>query len=251
MKVSTSGGKPLLSGGRVVTTPGQPCACGDCGGGGGIGACCIDGECSQTTEADCAGVWQGPGSECGDALCSTGGGGGSNNGACCVDTSCHIYTPFGCSVVAGIYQGNGTSCSPNPCGGGTSRCCLPDFSCEDLSAEDCEAAGGTSLDGTCDDAACTCCTILSPFPPGCDDGLGTFRTGPENCDGCAGEVIASDSKWLTLTQYCLDCPGSALTECSTSTWNPITCELTVVGSCDSCTDSTTQSVADQYIPCVP
>ncbi len=33
MKVSTVGGKPLISGGKVVVTPGGPCACGDCGGG--------------------------------------------------------------------------------------------------------------------------------------------------------------------------------------------------------------------------
>ncbi len=33
MKVSLIGGKPLISGGKVVITPSGPCACGDCGGG--------------------------------------------------------------------------------------------------------------------------------------------------------------------------------------------------------------------------
>ncbi len=32
MKISTIGGKPLISGSKVVVTSGNPCACGDCGG---------------------------------------------------------------------------------------------------------------------------------------------------------------------------------------------------------------------------
>ncbi len=40
MKISTIGGKPLISGGKVVVTPGGPCACGDCGGGGPVTTCC-------------------------------------------------------------------------------------------------------------------------------------------------------------------------------------------------------------------
>ncbi len=59
MKVSTIGGKPLITGGKVVITPGNPCPCGDCGGGGGgggaTGNCCYaSGACEPNiSRADC------------------------------------------------------------------------------------------------------------------------------------------------------------------------------------------------------
>jgi len=36
-------------------------------------------------------------------------------GACCEDDSCTVKSPYNCALVSGTYQGNGTSCSPNPC----------------------------------------------------------------------------------------------------------------------------------------
>ncbi len=77
MKISTIGGKPLISGSKVVVTSGGPCACGDCGGGGGggcppgTGACCRgDGSCTCETEEQCiagGGTFQG-----GDCPCCCG-----------------------------------------------------------------------------------------------------------------------------------------------------------------------------------
>ncbi len=76
MKVSTLGGKPLITGGKVVIAPGNPCPCGDCGsggGGGGTGACCKDGVCTVTTPAGCdsiGGHYQGNGTNCEKAICA-------------------------------------------------------------------------------------------------------------------------------------------------------------------------------------
>ncbi len=37
-------------------------------------------------------------------------------GACCVGSVCSIQTAPGCASIGGIYGGDGTGCSPNPCG---------------------------------------------------------------------------------------------------------------------------------------
>jgi len=36
-------------------------------------------------------------------------------GACCVDEDCSIATEADCDGAGGVYQGDGTTCSPNPC----------------------------------------------------------------------------------------------------------------------------------------
>src|SRR5438034_11462795 len=36
-------------------------------------------------------------------------------GACCIGGVCSIQTATNCSILGGIYQGNGTVCVPNPC----------------------------------------------------------------------------------------------------------------------------------------
>jgi hypothetical protein len=83
------------------------------GGGGGIpatGACCLDGDCTITTEADCGGIYQGDGTTCDDVDC-----GNATSGACCVGTDCSITTPADCETSGGTYQGDDTLCDPNPC----------------------------------------------------------------------------------------------------------------------------------------
>ncbi len=96
---------------------------------------------------------------------------------------------------------------------------------------------------------CTDCSFAGLFPPGCTDGDGNCWTGPENCDGtCQGTMVACDSKWLNLTEYCIVCPDNTTTECSTVVTNPVTCEQVVTGNCDAC-DGTTQSVSNQAFHC--
>jgi hypothetical protein len=44
---------------------------------------------------------------------------GDPTGACCVDTSCSIETAANCSAAGGTYLGDGSSCSGDPCGAGS------------------------------------------------------------------------------------------------------------------------------------
>ncbi len=161
MKAITSGGKPLLSGGRLLTTPGSPCACGDCGGTPTNGACCPEGggDCYITTLSECVasnGTFQGSGTNCNAVNCTNGAccppdggdcyltslsgcasangnfhGNGTNcdgvncvlTGACCVGTECSIETESDCTDLGGTYQGDDTICDPNPCPPIPSPCC--------------------------------------------------------------------------------------------------------------------------------
>jgi hypothetical protein len=36
-------------------------------------------------------------------------------GACCIYTVCELHTPADCAARAGIYEGNGHLCEPDPC----------------------------------------------------------------------------------------------------------------------------------------
>ena len=85
-------------------------------------------------------------------------------GACCLSgNNCSVLTPAQCSAQGGIYQGNGTSCSPNPCFVPTGACCFNDGSCEELSGADCASQGGTYHG---DGSACTpglCPVVLTPY----------------------------------------------------------------------------------------
>src|ERR1044071_8536522 len=42
-------------------------------------------------------------------------------GACCIGTDCSITTEADCIASGGTYQGDNTTCVPNPCG----ECCPP------------------------------------------------------------------------------------------------------------------------------
>ncbi len=119
MKVITSGRRPQLRGNKVIVTTGDPCLCGDCGGGGGAtGACCdIDGACHITRgEAICkeiygdTAMYQGDGTVCDPNPCTQ-----PETGACCTDGECSILSESDCTDGGGTYQGDDTTCDPNPC----------------------------------------------------------------------------------------------------------------------------------------
>ncbi len=186
MKVITSGRRPQLRGNKVVVTTGNPCLCGDCGGGGGggtTGACCDEfNNCTITTEAGCAGTFQGIGTVCDPNPCSA-------TGACCINGACSILSSADCSTAFGYYFGDGTDCDPDPCV--TITCCLgpiPTFnSCDTILPSDCAARGGAfgvpgffcwpegdyhaGLQSCCVDGDNTCIT---------DNGLDHFCCTPPN-----------------------------------------------------------------------
>jgi hypothetical protein len=76
----------------------------------------------------------------------------TGNGACCVGTTCSIETPAECKSLGGDYQGDGTSCSGDPCGGGG-----PDCPGEGA----CNEANGTP--GCEDEACCNAVCTIDPF----------------------------------------------------------------------------------------
>ena len=89
-------------------------------------------------------------------------------GACCDGSSCSLTAPGACG---GVYQGDSTTCTPNPCFVATGACCANDGSCTEDSQASCEGGGGTySGDGTtC--VATECPIVLTkyidplPIPP--------------------------------------------------------------------------------------
>ncbi len=95
-----------------------------------------------------------------DELSEAQGGGGGivpESGACCIDPDCSITTAVACNLLGGIYQGDGITCDPNPCGTPVTGACCKDGMCSILSEADCVSSGGVYQgDGT--NCATNCCT---------------------------------------------------------------------------------------------
>jgi hypothetical protein len=73
-------------------------------------------------------------------------------GACCIPGAlCQILSEEECTLVGGVYMGNGIPCDPNPCVLPMGACCLSDLSCVVATAIECEQQNG-SYQG--DDTVC-------------------------------------------------------------------------------------------------
>ncbi|HJQ97212.1 MAG TPA: DNRLRE domain-containing protein, partial [Candidatus Polarisedimenticolaceae bacterium] len=83
-------------------------------------------------------------------------------GACCNGSSCSLTTSAACLPPA-VYQGNGTTCSPNPCVIVTGACCANNGTCTETTSTSCVASGGGYRgDGTtC--ATTECPVVLTPY----------------------------------------------------------------------------------------
>ncbi len=87
------------------------------------------------------------------------------SGACCLPTgNCTVTLAGQCENQGGVYQGNGMSCSPNPCPPPpTGACCLPSGTCITASALNCASQSGVYQG---DNTSCTpnpCPPALTPF----------------------------------------------------------------------------------------
>jgi FtsP/CotA-like multicopper oxidase with cupredoxin domain len=84
-------------------------------------------------------------------------------GACCQGSTCTLQQPSICLGLPGVYQGDGTSCSPNPCIVATGACCANNGTCTEATQTTCTGGGGTYQgDGsTC--AAAVCPVVLTPY----------------------------------------------------------------------------------------
>ncbi len=79
--------------------------------------------------------------------------GGAATGACCLGNgSCSVVTQTNCTAQGGTYQGDGTSCTPNPCPQPTGACCLAGDVCQVLTQTQCTSQGGVYQG---DGASCT------------------------------------------------------------------------------------------------
>ncbi|NNE08813.1 MAG: multicopper oxidase domain-containing protein, partial [Gemmatimonadetes bacterium] len=85
-------------------------------------------------------------------------------GACCFPgDSCAVVTAVDCAAGSGVYQGDGTTCSPDPCVVPIGACCFDDGTCIDTTAAECASQGGTYQG---DGSACApglCPIVLTPF----------------------------------------------------------------------------------------
>ncbi len=124
-------------------------------------------------------------------------------GACCLaGGTCQIQTSANCSAAGGVYQGDNTLCSPNPCTQPTGACCISDGSCQVLTSADCGTAGGTYQG---DDTSCSPNDCPQPCPHDLDSSgdvgvtdliellaaWGTDPGGPPDFDG-DGDVDIND-----------------------------------------------------------
>ena len=53
-------------------------------------------------------------------------------GGCCQGGTCSLQTPANCTALGGIYHGDGSSYSPNPCVVATGACCANNASCSEV-----------------------------------------------------------------------------------------------------------------------
>ncbi len=208
------------------------------------GACCFVGSCQIMTEAGCleaGGEYLGDNVECGPDVCLDSdppdpfeamlerkyrwlGDGPAIPGACCQGDDCSIRTQAECAAVGGVYQGDGTNCSPNPCFVPEGACCVGS-TCTVRTAASCSSVGGTYQgDGTdCSPNPCyvpegACCvgsdcSILTPSAcagvSGVYQGNGTDCS-PNPCESVCyatgdvdgdGSVVMSDLTLLTEILY--------------------------------------------------
>lgn len=107
-------------------------------------------------------------------------------GACCVGGgTCSVETPGDCSTMGGAYQGDGSTCSPNPCAEPTGACCTSGTCTEGVTINDCTTGGGVYQgDGvTCDLVTCPPANDNCDSPLPITNGVTPFSTAGASTDG--------------------------------------------------------------------
>ncbi|MCZ6542334.1 MAG: M12 family metallo-peptidase [Planctomycetota bacterium] len=170
-------------------------------------------------------------------------------GACCFGNgSCSEETQADCISLGGTYQGDGTSCSPNPCPQPpTGACCFGNGSCSEETQADCISFGGTYQgdDTICSPNPCpqpptgACClpgdfcAVISSFT--CTDLGGTYQGNGTNCspDPCVpptGACCLSDGTCLVVNPD--DCNLiSGIYQGDGSDCSPNPCSPPTTGAC--------------------
>ncbi len=165
------------------------------------GACCLDGDCSITTQSICeaeGGDYQGDDTTCDPNPCPP-------EGACCVGSDCTIETEDNCTGMGGTYQGDDITCDPNPC-----TCC--GFSPLDLFGGFYTEAHTAAFPG--------CGTsVVGPVDPATRFRTRTATYAPTN-PGTSGSVTVVETYNSDCSEITIECSGSIsdtgfLCECST------------------------------------
>ena len=86
-------------------------------------------------------------------------------GACChPNETCELLREIECSVAGGSYQGDGVTCSPDPCSTPVGACCMPNGECRDkVDAITCEKDGGDYLGDSTECGVLECNTLVKAF----------------------------------------------------------------------------------------
>lgn len=147
-------------------------------------------------------------------------------GACCtpLNESCVIRSAAACAAESGVYQGDGTTCTPNPCTGQFSgACCLEDDSCTVGSEIAClnvlgdfQGVGTTCSPNPCVPPTGACCfgdgscTVVTAGD--CASGGGSYQgdgTGcsPNPCPQPQGACCFEDGSCQVLTAGACDAAG--------------------------------------------
>jgi predicted outer membrane repeat protein len=164
------------------------------------GACCIEGECTQSTIAECEGAYLGDWTTCENGGCVPGEEGAT--GACCVADECSIVSVTDCS---GTYFGDGTTCENISCvEGAVGSCCIVG-SCYRIAFEDCLAEDGEYRgdDSVCWHNPCdvvqlgACCFGTDCQETTEEDCFGQWQEGTEcESDTCANdEYVIGPFQW--------------------------------------------------------
>lgn len=132
---------------------------------------------------------------------------GGGEGGCCSGTDCFSLTEEECGDAGGEYQGEGTTCDPNPCAPVTGACCFENGSCEVLTVTRCGDFGG-DYQGDATDCEPNPC----PQPP------------PPTGACCVGEACSIETE-----SDCTDMGGTYLGDDATCIPNP--CAVGAQGAC--------------------
>ncbi len=230
------------------------------------GACCTNtGTCSLTTASGCGlsinnfglSAFLGNGSTCTANVCFN----TLGSGACCPNgaNACTVTTPAGCGTAQfATYQGNGTSCTVDPCVPLRGACCATTGACTSTVALGCNGlfrgAGTTCTSSPCADLAGACCNALGACfiaqnagGNGCT-GNNTFRGAgtactPDPCPAFLGACCSNvGSCTITILSGCTN-PSTFFSVGSTCTSSPCpalrgaccsnvgTCSLTIASGC--------------------
>jgi spore coat protein A len=119
----------------------------------------------------------------------------ASTGACCLPSgACQIATASECQSLSGLYQGNGSGCSPNPCPQPTGACCLTGGACQVVTQSQCGILAGVYQgNGT------TCSPSPCPAPTGacCLPNASCQIVSAAQCQGLGGTYNGDGSGCTT------------------------------------------------------